>query len=179
VGVDDYDTQYLIKLWPFDSEQPNQLKRALWDAELRTMYRVGSSPAAEDAILVIRDAGLDREARCFVMVMESDRRGYTTLAFVLPDRSQFGWLSNQDVESRRDLWGGLDLLADGLQLLHDQDVFHGNLGAEAVFFHRREGTRSLRLGGFEWSIRLGHHVKGLPAAGWSTPPALSRLAEVS
>src|SRR5262249_34077141 len=67
-GVGPYDTQYLIKAWPFEGDTPDEYKRALWDTELRTMYRVGSSPGAEETILVIRDAGLDRDARCFIMV---------------------------------------------------------------------------------------------------------------
>src|SRR3954462_15547840 len=63
IGVDDNDTRYLIKLWQFEGDRPDDLRRALWDAELRTLYRVCSSPGAEDAILVLRDAGVDRDAR--------------------------------------------------------------------------------------------------------------------
>ena len=62
LGVGTYDTQYLIKAWPFEGDTPDEYKRALWDAELRTMYRMGSSPGAEETILVIRDAGLDRKS---------------------------------------------------------------------------------------------------------------------
>lgn len=171
VGVDEYDTKYLLKLWPFDGETPDQYKHALWDAELRTLYRVGSSPGAEETILIIRDAGLDRAARCFVMVLEArGPTGYETLASVFPERSRFPWLSNRDPQARRETWQGLQRLGDGLQLLHDQYVLHRNVGPEAVFFSPQLGPSSLRLGGFEWSIRLGLPQTKAPPAGWSSPP---------
>jgi serine/threonine protein kinase len=169
--VDEYDTKYLLKLWPFDGETPDQYKHALWDAELRTLYRVGSSPGAEETILIIRDAGLDRAAHCFVMVLEArGPTGYETLAGVFPERSRFPWLSNRDPQARRETWQGLQQLADGLQLLHDQYVLHRNVGPEAVFFSPQLGPSSLRLGGFEWSIRLGLPQTKSPPAGWSSPP---------
>lgn len=174
LGVGAYDTQFLIKAWPFEGDTPDEYKRALWDAELRTMYRVGSSPGAEETILVIRDAGLDREARCFVMVLEAmGSSGYVPLSDALRQRARFGWLSNQDTGSRRELWQGLQLIADGLQLLHDQNVLHRNLRAEAVHFNPQLGPRSFRLGGFEWSIRLGQLSPDVPTSGWSTPPEFS------
>ena len=37
------NTRYLIKLWPFADEEPDDVIRALWDAELRTLYRISSS----------------------------------------------------------------------------------------------------------------------------------------
>ena len=175
VGVGTYDTQYLIKSWPFEGDTPDEFKCALWDAELRTMYRVGSSPGAEDTILVIRDAGLDRESKCFVMVLEAmGSNGYTPLSDVLVQRTQFGWLSNQDTISRRELWQGLQLVAGGLQLLHEQDILHRNVRAEAIFFNPQLGPRSFRLAGFEWSIRLGRTSPEGPTSGWSTPPEFLR-----
>jgi serine/threonine protein kinase len=174
-GAGPYDTQYLIKAWPFESDTPDEYKRALWDAELRTMYRVGSSPGAEESILVIRDAGLDRDARCFIMVLEAmGSSGYAPLSDALRQRGQFGWLSNQDAGSRRELWQGLQLIANGLQLLHEQNILHRNLTAEAVLFNAQLGPRSFRLGGFEWSIRLGQLSSDVVASVWSTPPEFSR-----
>ena len=71
IGIDEYDAAFLVKLWPYSTEEPDQLLRALWDSELRTLYRVSSSPGAEDTILIIRDARLDRDNKAFVMVLES------------------------------------------------------------------------------------------------------------
>src|SRR5208337_2333674 len=171
-GIEDYK-QYLIKVWPFEGDAPDPYKHALWLHELRILYRVSSSPGAEDSILILRDPRLDREARCFVMVAEAvGSAGYTPLAEALAHRERYSWLCNRDTEARCDLWQGLKRIADGLQLLHDQNTLHRNLGVEAVFFNPQEGTDSLRLGGFEWSIRLGQPVPRPPVAGWSTPPEL-------
>jgi serine/threonine protein kinase len=68
------------------------------------------------------------------------------------------------------LWRGLQLIADGLQLLHDQNILHRNLRAETVLFNPQLGPRSFRLGGFEWSIRLGQLPPDVPTSGWPTPP---------
>lgn len=171
IGVDDYDAPYLIKLWPYAGEAPDDLQRALWDSELRTMYRVGSSPGAEDTILVIRDAGVDRLTRCFVMVLEAlGSAGYSTLGSAIQARSQYAWLSNRDLASRREMWLGLQRLAEGLSLLHDQRVLHRNVCVDAVFFNPQLGAPSIRLGGFEWSIRLGVPDDKAPPADWSSPP---------
>jgi hypothetical protein len=101
-------------------------------------------------------------------------RAATPLSDALRHRGQFGWLSNLDAGARRELWQGLQLIADGLQLLHDQNILHRNLTAEAVLFNPQLGPRSFRLGGFEWSIRLGQLSSDLLASGWSTPPEFSR-----
>ena len=65
LGLNEEDSTFLIKVWPFDAERPDNLQRALWDAELRTLYRVGSSPGADGTMLVIRDAGVDTGSRWF------------------------------------------------------------------------------------------------------------------
>src|SRR5882724_2764264 len=111
LAVDDDDSKFLVKLWPFEGERPDDLQRALWDAELRTLYRVGSSPGAEDAILVLRDAGVDRDAHCFVMVL--DAPGYESLSAALSQRAAVAWLSPRDAPARHMLWTGLQRLASG------------------------------------------------------------------
>ncbi len=69
VGIDEDNTKHLVKVWPFPANGPDDVQRALWDSELRTLYRVCSSPGAEQTLLVLRDAGVDLEAGCFVMVI--------------------------------------------------------------------------------------------------------------
>ena len=61
-------------------------------------------------------------------------------------------------------------LPDGLRLLHDQEVIHRDVRAETVFFDDYLGLPSLRLGGFEWSVRLGVAITSDPPISWSTPP---------
>lgn len=47
LGVGSDNTRYLIKLWRYSGAEPDHVARALWDAELRTLYRIGSSPGAD------------------------------------------------------------------------------------------------------------------------------------
>jgi len=164
----DYGVRYLVKTWAYAGEEPDRVQRALWDAELRTLYKVGSSPGANEALVVMRDAGLDRDARCFAMVLEAP--GYVPLDVALRRRAQYPWLSNPSVTARRELWSALERVAVGLDLLHERQVLHRDVGVEALFFSEEEGSESLRLGGFEWSVRLGRPLGADPPVGWSTPP---------
>lgn len=168
LGVDEDDTQFLVKVWPFQGERPDDFGRALWDTELRMLYRVGSSPGAEDALLVLRNAGVDLENRCFVMVLEAP--GYQNLASVIPHRASTPWFNVRDPQARSGLWASILGLASGVRLLHEQHIIHRNLGAEAVFFNPELGPDSLRLGGFEWSVRLGTPSTDAPPPNWSSPP---------
>ena len=168
LGVNEDDSKFLIKVWPFDAERPDDLQRALWDAELRTLYRVGSSPGADDTILVIRDAGVDKGYRCFAMVLEAP--GYESLASVLKQRLRTPWLQTREPQTRRALWNGLVRFVEGLVLLHEQHILHRDVRAETVYFSSDLGPTSFRLGGFEWSVRLGRPATKMPPPGWSSPP---------
>ena len=44
LGIDDDDDKYLIKLWAFAGDRPDDLQRALWDRELRTPTGWGVPP---------------------------------------------------------------------------------------------------------------------------------------
>ena len=172
LGLNEDDSKFLIKVWPFDTERPDDLQRALWDAELRTLYRVGSSPGADDTILVIRDAGVDKSSRCFAMVLEAP--GYESLANVLKERRRTPWLQTREPQTRRALWSGLANLAEGIVLLHEQHILHRDVRAETVYFSSDLGPASFRLGGFEWSVRLGRPATKGPPPGWSSPPEFFR-----
>lgn len=166
--------QCLVKLWPFQSTSTNNIQRALWDAELRTLYRISSSPGAEDVILVIRDAGIDHDMNCFAMVMES-RSGafsYEVLDEALRHRSNstYEWLTQRDDRTRERLWKGLRQIAEAILLLHTQSTLHRDVGAHHVFFHPDDGPLSFRLSGFEWSIRIGELHVNEPPRGWAAPP---------
>ena len=168
LGVDEEDNQFLIKAWPFIGARPDALHRALWDAELRTLYRVGSSPGADGTILVIRDAAVDKDAHCFAMVLEAP--GYDSLAGALRQRGRTDWLRIRDIPTRRSLWTGLALLVDGIALLHEQQIIHRDVRPETIYYARDLGPSSLRLGGFEWSVRLGRPATNGPPPSWSSPP---------
>lgn len=159
---------YLVKAWSYDGDEPDRVRRALWDAELRTLYKIGSTPGAADSLVVLKDAGLDREARAFVMVLEAP--GYEPLIAALRHSGAHPWLGQRDAPSRRDLWAALSVLAGGLGLLHEQQVLHRDVSVEAVVLNPDEGAGSLRLGGFEWSVRLGRPLDAGPPVGWAAPP---------
>lgn len=168
IGIDEDDNRFLVKVWPFEGDRPDDLQRALWDAELRTLYRVGSSPGAENSILVIRDAGVDRDARCFAMVLEAP--GYEPLSGAVGQRPATPWLQSREPQSRIALWTGLATLAEGVVLLHEQHIIHRDIGADTVYYASGVGPSSFRLGGFEWSVRLGRPAGKTPPPGWSSPP---------
>jgi AAA domain/Protein tyrosine and serine/threonine kinase len=168
VARGEFDTEYLAKVWPFAGPKPDDVRRSLWDAELRTLYRIGSSPGAETSLLVLRDAGVDDSANAFVMILEAP--GYSPLSSLLANRAATPWLAATNPDRRRLLWTALRRLADGLALLHDQHVLHRNVSAENVFLSTALGPESVRLGGFEWSIRLGSPAATAPPTGWSSPP---------
>jgi len=172
LGVQSADQEpCLIKTWRFADGRPDQFQRALWDSQLRNLYRLGSSPGSEKSILVLRDAGVDSESRCFVMVLHSSARGYTSLETPLATRADNAWLSaGEPLGRRRELWRGLQQVLQGVRLLHDQNMLHRNLGAAAVFCDTDIGPQSFRLGGFEWSLRLGVPATDSPRPSWSTPP---------
>jgi hypothetical protein len=174
IGADEYENEYIVKIWPFISEDANDLQRALWDLELRTMYRVSSSPGASECLMTMREAGLDHANKCFVMIMQGQGTvGYQSLRDTLHRRNLYPWLSNANVEARDQLWAGLKRIAQGILLLHTQTVLHRNVDAVNIILQPKFGPESFRLGGFEWSVRIGELQPTQPPAGWSSPPEFS------
>jgi hypothetical protein len=167
-ALDGDDQPYLVRLWPFHGDTPDDVQRALWDAELRTLYRIGSSPGAEESLVTLREAGVDRERKCFVMV--SSTPGYKTLGDLLTRRASIPELADPSPRARRDVWRALERLAQGLRLLHEQNVLHRNVSAETILIDDEVGLRSMRLDGFEWSVRLGAPAHAVAPVSWATPP---------
>ena len=62
------------------------------------------------------------------------------------------------------------ILQKGSCLLHEQHILHRDVSAETVYFSSDLGPASFRLGGFEWSVRLGRPATKDPPPGWSSPP---------
>jgi hypothetical protein len=105
-AADAYDNEFLLKAWPFQGERPNDVDRALWDVELRRLFRLTSSPEAESRLVTLRDAGVDRAVKHLVMVLASP--GLTTLEHLLGQRSLHRWLRDiRDIEVRREVWKGI------------------------------------------------------------------------
>jgi serine/threonine protein kinase len=165
----EYVRPYMLKAWPFYGDKPADVQRALWDSELRTLYRVRSTPGSEQSLIQLHNVGIDHDLRHFVMIFQT--AGLRTLSSVLGgDRSSYTWLSG-NAASRRELWQMLASVADGLALLHEQQVIHRCVSPDSVFIEPGEGPESARLGGFEWSVRLGQPAASQVARlGWETPP---------
>src|SRR5205807_8230753 len=57
LGVQSADQEpCLIKTWRFAEGRPVLFQRALWDFQLRNLYRLGSLPVTEKSITVVRDS---------------------------------------------------------------------------------------------------------------------------
>jgi hypothetical protein len=135
------------------------------------MYRIGSSPGAEGALVTMRDAGVDRSSKCFVMVLQTP--GFQSLATAIRS-GEVDELADRGPASRREIWRMLRRIADGLRILHEQRMIHRDVRAENLLIDPSIGLSSVRLGGFEWSIRLDTAAAEKAPVTWSTPP--ERLA---
>lgn len=176
---EDLNGDCLIKLWGFGEEEGSaafEFRQRNWALELRNASRLSGSPGAEEYLLLLREAAVDRELKAFAMVMNSNSGGYTPLArFLRPvERRRHEWICLErrtKTTVRQALWNGLARVAAGLRLLHDQHIVHFNVGAESVYCSE-SGPESFRLGGFEWSLRLGGTVEPefRHPSSWVVPP---------
>ena len=165
LAVDPEGGQVLVKAWPYEGDQPNEVIRALWDRELRNLFRLSSSPDADSKLVVLRDAGLDKQSRCFVMVLSAP--GFEPLTAVLRNRARYDWLRDmRQREVRVPLWRAVRELAQGLGQLHQQQMLHRALSSDCVLLDPAVGPESMRLGGFEWTVKVG---QSNPAAQGSVP----------
>ena len=157
----------LVKVWPFGREKPADEERALWNAELRHLYRLASLPESDEHLVVLRDAGIEWTHRCFVMAMGTP--GLSLLDSLLAKRGQYEWLKNVTNHAvRAELWRGARRLILGIIQLHQQQMFHRAISAKSVLVDPERGPSTLRLGGFEWTVRLGDERGDIPAIPEST-----------
>lgn len=162
---DEYGTPLAVKIWPYAGEGPDDLSRALWDVELRHLFRLSSLPSADASLAVLRDAGLDRLLHLFVMVISVP--GLTLLSEVLRHRGRHAWLRDlTQPKSRWHVWRGIRRLTRGLQQLHEQQMLHRAVAPDCVFVNPDDGPGTMRLGGFEWTVRVGsaEAIKPTPAS---------------
>lgn len=154
LAVDLNENDLLVKAWPYKGHRPDDVLRALWDAELRNLFRLSSSPEAEARLVVLRDARIDAVTKHLVLVMHAP--GYTTLEQLLQNRAGYDWLRELNKgDVRAQLWRGLRRVALGLSYLHEQQMLHRAVSAAAVFVNPNNGPETMRLGGFEFTVRVG------------------------
>jgi len=85
LAVDQNENDLLVKAWPYSGDRPDDVLRALWDAELRNLFRLSSSPEAEARLVVLRDASIDTAIKHLVLVTHAP--GYATLEELLQNRA--------------------------------------------------------------------------------------------
>jgi len=154
LALDPESGNVLVKAWPYETEQPNEVIRALWDRELRNLFRLSSSPDADEKLVILRDAGVDKRARCFVMVLAAP--GFEPLSKLLENRARHEWLRDmRQPDVRVSLWRAVRELAHGLGQLHQQQMLHRALTAECILLDSAVGPETMRLGGFEWTVKVG------------------------
>ena len=169
---------YLLRMSFFDGESPNDVARAVWDQDLRLLYRACSSAGAPRYLMLVKDAQVDRQARCLVTVLEGP--GYVPLSLCIERRQRPEWLSARGLSSRdarARLWQGLLQVGRGLRILHRQRIIHGNLTPQSVFCEDTAGPATFRMGMLDAGIRFGSEGLQNPAQPWSTPPECAEAAK--
>ncbi|MDN4058031.1 AAA domain-containing protein [Massilia sp. YIM B02769] len=172
IARDEDEHPFLMKAW--SAVQHDPLLRAVWDQELRMLYRVSSSPGADECLLVIREAQLDSDIGAFVLLAEGP--GYDLLSAQIHARSSCEWLKPSAMkqrEPRQELWKGFKRIAQAIHALHAQQIIHRNVSADSIFLAATEGPATMRLGAFEWSVRVGATPNTSPDHGWAVPPEVA------
>lgn len=178
-ATDSEGNYHTLKITPYVGEKPPSEVRRLWDNDLRVMYRLSSSAGAGGQLVVMTDAGIDIAEHAMVLVYEGCE--YITFAEMLKERDSKeykDWLSVNSLKIRhirRALWCALLQLAGGLKSLHDQNLIHRNVIPDAIWGRQSDGPESLRLGGFDWSARIGHIANTTRRSPWATPPELDQV----
>lgn len=178
-ATDGEGNYHTLKITPYVGEKPPSEVRRLWDNDLRVMYRLSSSAGAGGQLVVMTDAGIDIAEHAMVLVYEGCE--YVTFAEMLKERESKeykDWLSVNSLKIRRirrALWCALLQLAGGLKSLHDQNLIHRNVIPDAIWGRQSDGPESLRLGGFDWSARIGHIANATRRSPWATPPELEQV----
>ena len=148
----------LVKTWGFSGSQLDQVQRQLWDVEQRNLYRLSSSPGADKQLLILKEAGVHWNEKggggYFVMALQSP--GFDRLIDLLDRRSECHWLKEiENIEVRVPVWQSIRDLACALIRIHELQMLHRGISAKNIFLSRSLGPSSMRLGGFEWTVRIG------------------------
>ncbi len=173
----DEPQEYLIKIWEYGGKVVTAERQALWNREVRTLSRLCSSPGAEDGMMLLHDAGIDKYR--FAIVLKAEGGGFASLDKTLKRRKEKhndccpDWLllnRHKDPAKRKILWDGLYNIAKAIQLMHEQDIIHRSIADDAVYFDMDGTPDSLRLAGFDWGVRFGEpNISGDTSSKWSLP----------
>lgn len=152
----------IVRLWPFYADRSDESAKVLWSREERRMRRLAGTAGVDESLMTLLLSGREepsgQDTWYLVMVLKSNSTGYTPLA--VEAGRPASWLRPADlkVASHRALiWEGLSRVAFGIQLLHRQRILHRNVSLETIFWDSslQNAPSSMRLGGFETSLRFG------------------------
>ncbi len=90
-AFDEFGGPVLVKAWPFGQEKPSQAERALWNIELRNLFRLSSLPSVDEHLVILRDAGLDTDLKYFILIMYAP--GFIALDGLLHGHDRPDWLT--------------------------------------------------------------------------------------
>jgi hypothetical protein len=165
------EQQCILRLWPFNADISDNGARVLWSREERRIRRLAGTAHANESLMTLKLSGREEPAGertwYLVMVLQSSSSGYTPLSSELARPTKcFVPAFLKQTANRATLWRGLRRIADGIQLLHRQRILHRNVTSDAIFWDPTLPTapETLRLGGFETSIRFGLEEPGAAGA---------------
>ena len=153
-AYDEFGGPVLVKAWLFNQEKPSKVERALWNIELRNLFRLSSLPNVDEHLVVLHDAGLDIEQKSFILVLYTP--GFSVLDSLLQEQSRPDWLTQlNQFGVRTDLWFGFRRLVYGLKQIHQLRMIHRAIFPRAVLVDLAAGPDSFRLDGGDLLMRVG------------------------
>lgn len=156
-AFDEFGGPVLVKAWPFNQEKPSQAERALWNIELRNLFRLSSLPSVDEHLVILRDAGLDTELKYFILILHAP--GFIALDGLLQEHDRPDWLTQLSQSGvRADLWYGIRRMVLGLKQIHQLQMVHRAISPHAVLLDPGMGPESFRLDGGDLLMRLGDEI---------------------
>jgi len=153
-AFDEFGGPVLLKAWPFGQEKASQAERALWNIELRNLFRLSSLPSVDEHLVILRDAGLDDHLKYFILILHAP--GFIALDGLLQGHDRPNWLSRLSQPGvRADLWHGIRRMVLGLKQIHQLHMVHRAISPYTVLLDPGIGPKSFRLDGGDLLMRLG------------------------
>lgn len=153
-AFDEFGGPVLVKAWPFGAEHPSQAERALWNVELRNLFRLSSLPSVDQHLVVLRNAGLDSKLKYFILVLHAP--GFVAMDGLIQGYDRPEWLTQLSQPSvRADLWYGIRRLVFGLKQIHQLRMVHRAISPLTVLVDASVGPDTFRLDCGDLLMRLG------------------------
>jgi serine/threonine protein kinase len=144
-GIDnDSGDKVIIKFWQRAGHSADDDLEVIWRNEIRLLQRLAGYPGGRKYLITMRDAFSNSDG--FYLILNTGNQ--------LPIKCLEKTRKLSNPEERQLLWKNIRRLAQGLGALHSHGLIHRNLDNWAIFTENSE-VPDYRLGGFEWSIRLG------------------------